>query len=175
MSKKLAFLLSEELRLGYDPGHDYSLLSEAGIKYKLTKQLDVAANLRVTVKPDEVAYRPFADISYQFEINKWSFEPRLRYQHQIEQHELAKNYFRLKSTVSYAVKKGWGPFVSGEVFYHAFYNEGSEFDEYRISAGIEYQYKKVHTLKLYYLYDQEFNVNNAVLKQALGVSYEYEF
>ena len=175
LSKKLSLLVSEELRLGYNKPNEYSFLSEAGMKYKLGKKMDASFNFRVTVKANEIAYRPYIDLSYEIDIQKFTIEPRLRYQYQLQKNEPAENYFRAKTTLKYEINKQWQPYVSGELFYHAFYYKGSLFDEYRLAAGIEHTYKKAHTIKLYYLYDQEFNVNNPTQRHAAGLSYEYEF
>jgi hypothetical protein len=175
LSKKLSLLLSEELRFGFDKPHQYSFLSEAGTKYKLGKKMDASINLRVTVRGNEITYRPYVDLSYEVDIQKFTIEPRLRYQYQLQKNEPSESYFRAKSTVKYAINKRWQPYVSGELFYHAFYYKGSLFDEYRLAAGIEHTYKKVHTIKIFYLFDQEFNVNNPTQRHAAGLAYEYEF
>lgn len=175
LSKQLSLLLSEELRLGYYNPNAYAFLTEAGMKYKLGKKMDAAFSFRVTVRENEIAYRPFIDLSYEIMLKKWKIEPRLRYQYQIQKNETAESYFRVKTTLSYEINKRWQPYISGEIFYHSFYYKGSSFDEYRLAAGIEHTYKKAHTIKLHYLFDQEFNVNNATQRHVAGFAYEYEF
>lgn len=175
INKKLDFQLSQELRLKNNSTQLNSTFTDIGFKYKLLKNLSGGIYYRLIISPDALAHRPYADVSYEIDIEKWSIQPRLRFQHQVQQNELAKNYFRPKTTVSYQVKKEWKPFVAAEIFYHAFYNKGNQFDEYRLSTGLEYDFKKQHSIKLYYLFGQQFNVNNPLQRHVAGLAYEYDF
>ncbi|MEO6166973.1 MAG: DUF2490 domain-containing protein [Chitinophagales bacterium] len=175
LSKNTDFLLSQELRLKDNSTRLNSTFTDVGFKYRLFKNLDGGLYYRLIIFPDAVAHRPYAEMSYEIDIQKWSVEPRLRFQHQEERNEVAKNYFRPKATLSYKINKQWKPFVAGELFYHAFYYQGSQFDEYRLSAGVEYDWKKHHALKLFYLFDKEFNVNDPLQRHVTGLAYEYDF
>ncbi|MBX7109164.1 MAG: DUF2490 domain-containing protein [Chitinophagales bacterium] len=175
ISKKIDLQLSQELRLKNNSTQLGTTFTEAGCKYKVRKQLDVAASYRFIVAQDAVSHRVSLDVSYEVEAGHWSAEPRLRYLHQIQHDQPAENYIRPKLSVNYRINKRWEPYVSGELFYHAFYNEGNEFDQYRLSAGFEYSFTKQHAVKLYYLLTQEMNVNNALQRHIAGLSYKYDF
>lgn len=175
IAKKLHFELSQELRLKNNSSALNSTFTEMGFKYKLLKNLDGGIYYRFTITPDGFTHRPFADVSYEIKMHDWTIEPRLRYQHQEELNKIAKNYIRAKVTVSYAINKHWEPYMNGEIYYHAFYYKGSQFDEYRVSTGMKYDLSKEHAFKIFYLFGTEFNVNNALQAQVAGISYEYDF
>lgn len=175
LSKRTDFTLSQELRLKDNSTRLNTTFTDVGLKYQLFKNFDAGLYYRLIISPGAVAHRPYGEVSYEIDIQKWSIEPRLRFQHQEERNEIAKNYFRPKATLSYKINKEWKPFVAGELFYHAFYYQGSQFDEYRLSTGVEYDWKKKHSIKLFYLFDQEFNVNNPLQRHVAGLGYEYDF
>ena len=174
-TKKLDGIFGEELRLQDNCSQFNTSFTDAGLKYELFKNFAVEVYLRFIINPDDVAYRPYTDLSYKLKLHKWYFAPRLRYQHQWEQNKTEKNYFRPKLTISYKINRHWEPYVSGELFYHAFYYKGDFFDEYRASAGIEHDFNNHHSLKLFYLFDQEFNVNAAEENHVAGAAYEIDF
>lgn len=175
LSSTLKLSLSEEVRLKDNVTSFSTSFTDAGVTFKLMKNLQLGLFFRFIIKPASIAYRPYAEISYKLKTNSFIIEPRLRYQHQVEQNETAKNYLRPKVTASYKINKHWEPYVSGEWFYHMLYYKGNEFDEYRLSAGTGYDFDSPHSLKVFYLLDQEFNVEAAEQNHVVGASYEYDF
>lgn len=175
ISKKFKLQLSQELRLKNNSTQLGSTFTDAGVKYKVLKKLDAGIYYRFIITKDAVAHRPYLDVSYDLEQGRWTIEPRLRFQHQVQRDQPAEDYIRPKLSINYLVVKHWEPYVSGEFFYHAFYNEGNEFDQYRLSAGIDYSFTKEHSIKVFYLFSQELNVNNALQRHVAGLSYKYDF
>jgi hypothetical protein len=174
-SKKLDGTLEQELRLRYGPVQLNTTFTDASMKYEALKNFDVSLHFRFIVKSTSIAYRPYAECSYNLKGKKWSMEPRIRYQHQFEKNELDENYLRPKVTAGYKINKTWEPYVSGEMFYHVFYYPGDQFDEYRLSGGVTWDADKKNSVKLYYLFQQEFNVNNAERSHVAGAAYKYSF
>ena len=175
LSKKFKLQLSQELRLKNNSTQLGSTFTDAGFKYKVLKNLDAGLYYRFIVTQDAVAHRPYLDVSYDLEQGRWTIEPRLRFQHQVQRDQPAEDYIRPKLSINYRVVKHWGPYVSGEFFYHTFYNKGNEIDQYRLSAGVDYSFTKEHSLKVYYLFSQELNVTNALQRHVAGLSYKYDF
>jgi hypothetical protein len=175
ITKKLDLTLSQELRLRYNSTRLRTSFTDIGLNYEVINNLDVGISYRFIISPGAVAHRAYSDVSYKYSLNKWSFQARIRYQHQVEINTFAKNYFRPKVTIDYNINKKWEPYISAELFYRAAYYKGDLFDEYRLSAGIAYDFNKRHSIKGFYLLNQEFNVNAADEDHVAGVSYEYDF
>lgn len=174
-SKKISVTLQQELRLDDNSTQFHLTFTDAEFKYKLTKWFNATANYRFIVKPDEIDHRIYSDLYYLWKNKKIEAELRLRVQHEFVPNDVDENYLRPKLELSYKIKKKWEPYISEELFYHVLYYKGDKFDESRLSAGTHYDFDKRNSIKAYYMYEQEFNVNDALHAHVLGVAYEYDF
>lgn len=167
-------MVEEQLRLRGNSSQLRQLFTDAGIQYEVIKNLSVSGNYRYIIKPFRIDQRLYTDISYSWKKKNFKITPRIRLQHEFVKNNIANNYIRPKIEFEYKVTKTFKPFISGELFYHALYYKGSVFDEYRLSAGASYDFNKKNSLKLFYLQQQQFNVNAAQQNHVLGVGYEYD-
>ena len=173
-SDKFECAAQEQLRLQDNSTRLKQLFTDVGIKYNATKQFHIGFNYRFIVKPQEIDNRIYSDIAYDFRQNNTKATARIRLQHDFVQNAPDQNYIRPKLTVEQKLNRHWKPFVSGELFLLAFYYEGSEFDEYRISLGTTYNFDKKNSVQVFYMLQQQFNVNDAEQNHILGVGYEYD-
>ncbi len=167
--------MQEEVRLKDNSTRLRTSYTDVGVKYHVTKSFDILGAYRFIVKPDEISQRLYADISYEWKKDKWSVEPRIRLQHEFIMNDVDENYLRPQLTMRYKISKKWEPFIEEELFYHALYYKGSEFDESRTSAGTRYKFNKDHSLKIFYLYEYQFNVNDPLSANVMGISYEFDW
>ena len=175
LSKKWSVSLENELRLQDNSTRLRTDYIDVSAKYKWTKRFDVSGSYRFIVKPDKLGQRIYADFSYEQPLEKWTIDSRIRIQHQFNTTSDDENYLRPQVTLRYKLSKKWEPFIEQEFFYQLFYYQGDQFDESRTSAGTKYKFNKQHSLKGFYLYEYEFNVNDPLRANVIGVSYEYKW
>jgi hypothetical protein len=88
------------------------------------------------------------------------------------------DYVRGKITLSYTFNKypfyRFEPYVACESYYHLDNNDkyGAQFDRLRYFLGIFYNFNKKHALELYYLFENNFNINNSATNFVIGIGYE---
>jgi hypothetical protein len=175
VTKKLDISISQELRLRDNSSELNSTFTDAGFTYEALKNFNIGLYYRLIIMSDGIAHRAYIDVSFKHQISKWTAQARIRLQHQEEKNELAENYIRPKVSLTYKINKKWQPYVSGELFYHARYFKSSLFDEYRLTAGCNYNFNKRNSIKFFYLFDQEFNVNAAEQSHVTGIAYQHNF
>ena len=175
ISKDWVAGIQEEIRFKDNSTRLRTSYTDIGLKYQLSKSFDLSAAYRFIIKTDETSQRIYTDFSYEWEKGKWSVKPRVRLQHEFITNDVDENYIRPQLTVRYKISKKWEPFIEEELFYHALYYKGSEFDESRTSAGTRFKFNKDHSLKIFYLYEYQFNVNDPLYANVLGISYEFDW
>ena len=175
LSKKLDGSLEQQLRLDENSTQFRQTFTELGAKYRLWKKLDAGASYRFIVRPNSTGQRIYLDVEYNWKLKKWKINPRLRYQHDFITDNFQANFLRPKLTISYKIDKKWEPFVAGELFYLIFYYQGNFVPAYRLFAGTTYDFNKRNSLKVFYLLEQEVNVNNAAQNHIISVGYKYDF
>jgi len=175
LSKKWSVSLENELRLQDNSTRLRTDYIDLQTKYKWTKRFDVSGAYRFIIKPDEIDQRIYADFAYEQPLDKWSIDGRIRVQHQFNPTSQDEDYLRPQVTVHFKLSKKWEPFLEEEFFYRIFYNKGNEFDESRTSAGTKYKFNKHNSLKAFYLYEYQFNVNDPLRANVMGVSYQYDW
>jgi hypothetical protein len=174
-SKKLEAGLEQMLRLSENSTQFSQTYSDVGIQYNAVKRLSISANYRFTIRPNENVQRVYSSISYSLKYNDWKAEPRLRVEHYFIPASKDLNLLRPKLSISNKINKRFELFVSGELFFTIFYYEGDMLNQYRLSAGTDYNFNRKNSLQLYYIYEKEVNVNAASLNHILGVGYKYKF
>jgi hypothetical protein len=172
--KKWKVSLEEELRLLAGSRLRSSFL-DLEVTYQCSNRLDVTGAYRFIVRPNELAMRLYADFTYSQPLSDWTVKGRIRMQHEFITNKQDEYYLRPQLTIAYRISKKWEPFVEEELFYHIFFNEGDQFDESRTSAGTRYKFNSHHSIKGYYLFGKEFNVNAAFTANVAGIAYKYEW
>ncbi len=175
-SKKIDINFSCEYREVVTPPQFGALLFEPSLDYNFSKHLTLSAGYRFDIRQDYLfRHRSFADISYDAKlVKKISATFRMRYQKDFQIGEFNDNYLRPKLSVKYKLSKKISPFVYGEIFYHLWF-KGNQFDDIRISGGINYDFTKKYSVKLYYLNDKEFNVSFPLTQSVIGISFGEDF
>ena len=173
-SEKFDGTIQQELRLKENSTQLRLTFTDLELKFNVNKNFSITANYRFIIKPDETNHRIYTNISYSWKKNKFEISPRIRFQHEFIQNSPDENYIRPKISFSYKVNKKWEPFLSEELFFHVLYYKGDEFDESRLSGGVNYDFNKNTSLKLYYLFEQQFNVKTPQQNHVLGIAFEHD-
>ncbi len=113
----------------------------------------------------------------KFSARRFSFAWRSRYQMSYrpekEENKQWKNYWRNAISISYKVPKiSLYPSVSAEMFYQTNNYKGNVIDMMRYEVALKYEFNKKNALKLYYYYDDAFNVKNPQDVSTLGLAYQ---
>jgi len=167
--------LGEELRLKDNSTQLRTSFTDVGIKWKALKNFSVSGAYRLIIRPQEITNRLYADLAYQFKENDLTVTGRIRLQHEFVPDANDENYIRPDLSFEYKINKHFQPFAEGELFYHVLYYKGDELDEYRLSAGTTYKFDGSNDVKVFYLFEQQVNVNAAQQNYVLGVNYSHDF
>jgi hypothetical protein len=186
ITKKLTAALSEELRFNENVSELGTAFTEAGVEYKLVKNLTVGVAYRFIQKRQlddfySLRHRGIASLTYKLKAKRIEISIREKYQAQYtdvnssDDGKVPDVYLRNKLTIKYDSQKKYTPFVASELFYQLNNPDGNEFDNVRYTAGFEYKFNKLNSADLFYLLNREFNVNNPLTEYIIGISYTYIF
>lgn len=178
-------LLTEEIRFNENYSQLGAYFTDIGLQYKISKNLNAAFHYRyiLRLQPDlfyETRNRFYIDIAYRYKVDKWSFSIRTRFQDQVKKVSLEESYsqptfyWRNKLTIKYGLKD-FTPFVSAEIFNKLYDSKGNEMDEFRLSAGSEYEFNKKNSINGFFLIDKEINVKNPTTSYVVGIGYTFAF
>lgn len=185
-SKKIIAEISQELRFNENISELGTAFTEIGGGYKFNKKFTAGLYYRYIQKRQLNDYylnshRWFVDISYKRKIKKISFTLRQRVQAQVRaietssESKLPEYYMRTKLSIKFDLNKRYAPFIAGEIFYPVFNGEDLLIDNYRVSAGLDFEFNKRHSVTLFYMINTEVNVNDPWTDYISGVSYKYSF
>jgi long-subunit fatty acid transport protein len=196
---RLATVVNKEVNnklltgLKYEHRFDQNLTSfdkafiEPMISYKLSDAIRLGVGCRVMYDQNEmreqtIKQRFSMHISYSDRFDDFKFKIKTTLQYGFDDltaisigidHKLVNRY-------SLKVEYDWfgtriSPYAEYEIFYHINSSQGGIINQNRMTAGAEYKLSKVSNIKLYYLYDNEFNVVDPVDANVFGVAYGYRF
>lgn len=205
LNKKLELNLSEEFRFNNNSTEIKEFFTEIGLGYELYKNLKVGIGYRYTKQnKDEVAFvtkhRFFADFKYSFDVKRWDFNSRIRFQTGNDTwfdnsvSDYSTNKFRLKLTGTYNIKN-WklDPYFSPELFYVSekgnipyLSDEYSDlirqngFEKLRLTTGTSFKFKDAGSMKFFFSYERQFGqfANDYQIPgqyYILGLSYKFSF
>ena len=186
-SQKLSATLEEQFRFYQNATDIAQYFTDAGIEYSLSKKIKVGLCYRFINSNHQTYYskrhRWYVDLSYKTKFSKFQFLLRTRFQEQ--QQDIYSSdygyvpnwYSRNKITTKLDLNKKYMPYLSCEMFYmvSAPNTDGSFIDKMRYTVGVEYQFNRVHSLDLYYLIQQDKNVNDPVTDFVVGIGYAFSF
>ncbi len=184
INKKFSVQLGEELRFYENYSELGSFFTEASLEYKLNKTFGFSAGYRFTNKRRvddsySMRHRFLVNATAKRKFKQLNAGLRLRYQSQFSDYysdaegQIPANYFRAKLAFKYDLNKKYTPFISGELFTNTNRPEGILMDNYRIEAGIEYEFSKVSSLQLSYIFNKEVQVKDPWTLYVIGVSWNY--
>lgn len=186
LNKDFTLHLSEELRFNENLGELGTVFTDAGLEYKLIKNLNVSANYRFIRKKrvDDfytTRHRWYLDALYRYKFKKMIFTLRERYQSQMirtenDEKDISPEYYlRSKLTMRYDFDKKYRPFISFELFYQLNNPGGNQLDNLRYAAGVDYEINNIHTVDLFYIINKEINVSNPLTEYIIGIGYTLSF
>jgi hypothetical protein len=185
ISKDFKATLSQEFRFKENYSQLGTYFTDIGLQYKISKSLNASFNYRFIEKlQKDLTYdtrsRFYLDVAYRYKADKWNFILRTRFQDQIESFSTDEDYsqpqfyWRNKLTIKYSLKD-FTPYATAEVFYPLNNPKGNIIDEFRLSAGSDYEINKKNSVGGYFLIDKEINVKNPVTSFIIGLEYGFAF
>jgi hypothetical protein len=186
-SQKISATLEEQFRFNQNATAVAQYFTDAGVEYSLSKKLKVTLCYRFINNQKETYFskrhRFYVDLSYKLKYSQLQFLLRTRLQEQQEDiHSsdfgyIPAWYSRNKLTVKFDLNKKYTPYLGVEAFYMISTPnvDGSFIDKMRYTAGFEYEFNRVHALDLFYLMQQDQNVNKRVTDFVAGIGYAYTF
>lgn len=186
-SRKLSATIEEQFRFNQNASNLVQYFTDAGLEYSISKKFKVALCYRF-INSDQYTYyskrhRLYADLSYKTKSSRLQLLLRTRLQeqqqdiHSSEHGRIPAWYSRNKITAKIDLNKKYSPYVSAELFYmiSAPNEDGGIIDKMRYAAGVEYEFNRVHAIDLYYLIQQDKNVNDPLTDFVVGLGYAFSF
>lgn len=186
-SQRLSATVEEQFRFNQNGSALAQYFTDAGIEYSLSKKFKVALCYRFINSFQNTYYskrhRVYADLSYKAKLPLMQLLLRTRLQeqqqdiHSSEHGRIPAWYSRNKITVKADLNKKYSPYLSAELFYmlSAPNHDGGKIDKMRYTAGVEYEFNRVHAIDLYYLIQQDKNVNDPLTDFVAGIGYVFSF
>ena len=171
LTKNITAEAGGELRLNENFSELGTFFTEAGIEYRLSRQVAFSLGYRFTQKrrvDDSYSsrHRLLVNLNLKQKWGMMNFGARFRYQSQYadinssEDGKIPLNYLRVKVNGKADLEKRYAPYISYEAFIQLNRPEGMLYDNYRVAAGIEYEFNKKSSVNLGYMIDREINVND---------------
>lgn len=187
-SDKWTFGLEEQLRFKDNIGAIDQYFTELSAGYAIFKNAELGVGLRYIRRNDnrgniqgyEDRLRFQIDASYKHKLGRLSFKHRLRYQNRNElgisadEGDIARQRLRFKTAISYNIQN-WklDPKFSAELFNGFAENQESEFNKYRFTLETAYKFKQAGRIRVFYRYEDEFNITDPKAAHIIGVGYRY--
>ena len=169
---------SQEFRLDENFSHVDKFFSEVGLDYKIVKNFSTSFGYRFARENDyenfnyEINHRFDFGLEYQYEIEDWQIEYRIKYQTKTASPtENNPSYLRNKFTLDYK-KDDFSPYISYELFYQ--FNEERVLNRSRISLGAKLDITKKSAIKCFYTFENRFNTNNLEHNHIYGIGYSID-
>ncbi len=176
LSKKFRVNVEEQARFDNNISHLNITLTEAGLRYELTKRIDLKAGFRYIFDPESHNSQRFSgDIRYTWSKKKFPIDIglRSRYQHTVEEHTMeSKSYIRNKINLDYNLSKLADPYIAYESYFRLNYQ--NRFTVSRYLIGIEWRLHKDLNLETYFLFEDEFGERNPKKSRIFGLALSYD-
>ena len=184
LSKKMSLNFSEELRFYENITELGSFFSEISAEYRYNKIFSFSAGYRFTQRRQvddsySTRHRYMINLTMKNKLEALSTSVRIRYQSQYtdvtssEDGMVPENYLRPKLTLKYDFGKKYTPYISGELFFHLNRPDGILMDNYRVAAGIEYDFSKRSSIDLGYLINSEVQVADPWTSYVINIGWNY--
>lgn len=184
ITRRVMIYVAEELRMNENFTEAGTVFTEAGVEYRFPNIFRVSGAYRFIQRRRvddfySMRHRFLLDVSARKKFGNFQFILRERFQGQIADIDrdddggIWEYTLRNKLSLKYDFGKKYAPFISGELFYPLNKPEGNELDQYRVSAGIEYEFNKRSSAQLGYLVDREINVNDPLTEYVITLNFTY--
>ncbi|MEO8087070.1 MAG: DUF2490 domain-containing protein [Bacteroidota bacterium] len=186
-TQKLSATLEEQFRFNQNAGSIAQYFTDAGVEYSLSKRFKVGVCYRFINSAQETYYskrhRFYCDLSYKTKLSKVLLILRSRLQAQQQDiyssdiGSISAWYSRNKITAKFDLDKKYTPYLATELFYMISTPDkgGGIIDKMRYTAGVSYEFNRVHAIDLYYILQQDRNVNDPVTDYVVGIGYIFTF
>ena len=186
INNRLTANLSQEFRFKENISELGTAFTEIGVEHKIIKRLSASISYRFIQNRRNndtysLRHRMNIDVAYRIKWKKLNITIRERWQNQVKDVQSSpegfdpESYLRSKLTFKYNLEKKYTPWIAGELFYQLNNSKGNEIDNLRYSMGVDYKFNKKNSLTLFYLINQEVNVNDPWTSYVIGVNYSYSF
>ena len=189
-NKKVALLITEEFRLKENYSQVNLTYTEVGVEYMFNKSIKTSLVYRNIQKfqydnPLSFRNRVQWDIGLKKGFGKFGINYRHRLQCEVKDYFTSENghykewFSRHKIGVKYDISEKWKADISGEYRIQINdprspeYNGG--FHRQRYQIGLTYKINNKQDFGLYYLYQNEFTIQNLTDIYILGLEYSFEF
>lgn len=183
-NKKWSLNLTEEIRFNENISELGMSFSELSATYQYNKMFGISAGYRFIQKRQvddyySMRHRYLVNINVKNKFKLFSTNLRIRYQRQYSDVYSSRNgsepsdYIRTKLAVKYSTGKKYTPVISGELFFNTNAPDGLLMDDFRIAAGVEYEFSKRSSLELGYLIDRELQVVNPLTSYVILLGWNY--
>lgn len=183
-SKKISLHFSEELRFNENFSELGTVFSELTGEYQFSKMFAVSGGYRFIQKRRlddsySTRHRYLINFNVKNKLGPVATNFRIRYQSQYsdiyssEEGMVPSDYLRTKLSLKYNLQRKYTPFISGEMFVHLNRADGMLLDNYRVSAGMEYEFSKKSSIDLGYMVDREIQVKNPWTSYVVVIGWNY--
>ncbi len=187
-TKRLSFEVEEQFRLKEDASTTDLYFTELSSNYDLTKHIGIGFGMRHITENDNQGkkqgfdnfFRYQMDLSYKHKISRLSLKYRVRYQNKNElgistdEGDIPVSHVRFRTSLGYNIKgTKWSPNIEGEIFRKYETGQPSEYNKYRITTGLSYDFKKYGEITLFYRLEKELNQLYPKTSNIIGFTYGY--
>lgn len=188
LTKKINFVIDQELRLKENYQRINLFYTNVGIDYKLNKSIKISPTYRAIQKKRlegtySYRHRLMLDVTLKKKLKKFTLSERVRYQIEVQDFntskkgKLTEQFLRFKTDLKYTATEKITPYFSCEFRYqiHAPRGDGPLYDNgfhrVRNVLGAEYEINKKNSINVYYLYQTEFTISTPETIFILGIGY----
>lgn len=175
LHKRWRVELEQQLRLNQNWSEFKLSFTEAGVRYEITRRLDVKLLYRFTVIGNDFNEQRWSlDFRYEYDIPDIPLDIiyRLRLQDEKVSYTGQKiTQWRNRIGLDYNLTKLVDPFVEYESFYR--FNDKQEFRTDRFTFGLEWKLNKRWDLESFYRLDREKNVEIPESQYIVGLRLTY--
>ena len=167
--------LEQELRLKNQFSSFKQTFTEVSISYMIFDGIKIFIPIRYTIFQDKIKKRISFGGSYKYNFKPLSFRYRMKFQRMYEDNEFSNDLFRNKISFEYKINKKIKPYISSEIF-HLYKLNQYQYDEYRVSFGINLNLPRKKELKIFYVFKLEgITKSNPDQINAFGVAYKFKW
>jgi len=188
VTKKIDVSFTYQLRFNKQVQRFKSTFAQFGVTFpikKIHKNIKISPNIRLIRNFDkEFIKRPFLDVGTRlFKSDKITLGYKMRFQKDFQ--HFSKNefdvdfYWRNRLTLNFnqisqnEKLKDLEPYL-GVILFTRVYNKGTQNDQLRILAGINYKVKKRQSVRIGYIYRERFNVSRPSISHIISLKMDFE-
>lgn len=161
---KVEFQSKVQLRHSFDGQNAFSVITQAGLEYKIFKQLSIAGSFRyslgsfgrsensLTSFQDKMRYTADTKVKSKRFDSGVRLRYRLRYQHSKTMQDNSRDYLRNKLVLEYKLIDEMIPYAAAELYYRL---DDNELQRFRLYIGSDFKLFK-REAELSYILEGEF-------------------